>query len=200
MASKMTPCTVATTNVTARECTKLLKSGHVVKRQMLPVFRRAPSLGGSYLNSLRSSVFGTFRVSEPPPPPISYVASSWGITTSFCPRDMRGQCYDGASNMSGARSGVKAVVQEAARLKHFISTVHKSKTVRTGPCMQWRHWKSMPNHRCPTTARPVMSHSPLLKVIVERYFSLFANCHNLYSTTTSCYSIRRDQSATVRYV
>ena len=27
---------------------------------------------------------------------------------------MRGQCYDGASNMSGARCGVKAVVQEAA--------------------------------------------------------------------------------------
>lgn len=28
--------------------------------------------------------------------------------------DMRGQCYDGASNMSGARSGVKAVILEAA--------------------------------------------------------------------------------------
>jgi len=28
--------------------------------------------------------------------------------------DMRGQCYDGASNMSGVRSGVKAVVQEEA--------------------------------------------------------------------------------------
>ena len=30
------------------------------------------------------------------------------------PADMCGQCYDGASNMSGARSGVKAVVQEVA--------------------------------------------------------------------------------------
>ena len=30
------------------------------------------------------------------------------------PSNMCGQCYDGASNMSGARSGVKAVVQEAA--------------------------------------------------------------------------------------
>ena len=28
--------------------------------------------------------------------------------------DMRGQCYDGALNMSGARSSVKALVQEAA--------------------------------------------------------------------------------------
>ena len=27
---------------------------------------------------------------------------------------MRGQCYDGASNMSGARAGVKSIVQEAA--------------------------------------------------------------------------------------
>ena len=27
---------------------------------------------------------------------------------------MRGQCYDGAFNMSGARSGVKAVVEEVA--------------------------------------------------------------------------------------
>ena len=28
--------------------------------------------------------------------------------------DMCGQCYDGASNVSGARAGVKAVVQEIA--------------------------------------------------------------------------------------
>ena len=30
--------------------------------------------------------------------------------------NMRGQCYDGASNMSGARSGCKAIVQQAAPL------------------------------------------------------------------------------------
>lgn len=40
--------------------------------------------------------------------------------------DMRGQCYDGASNMSGARSGVKAVVQEEApKAMYYHCTVHR---------------------------------------------------------------------------
>ena len=39
---------------------------------------------------------------------------SWLKAHDISPADMRGQCYDGASNMSGARSGVKTVVQEAA--------------------------------------------------------------------------------------
>ena len=39
---------------------------------------------------------------------------SWLKAHGVSPADMRGQCYDGASNMSGARSGVKAVVQEEA--------------------------------------------------------------------------------------
>ena len=39
---------------------------------------------------------------------------SWLKSHDIFPADMRGQCYDGASNMSGARSGVKAVVQEQA--------------------------------------------------------------------------------------
>ena len=39
---------------------------------------------------------------------------NWLKAHDISPADMRGQCYDGASNMSGARSGVKAVVQEAA--------------------------------------------------------------------------------------
>lgn len=38
----------------------------------------------------------------------------WLRNHNISPADMRGQCYDGASNMSGARSGVKAVVQEEA--------------------------------------------------------------------------------------
>ena len=39
---------------------------------------------------------------------------------------MRGQCYDEASNMSGARSGVKAVVQEAAsKALYFHCAAHR---------------------------------------------------------------------------
>ena len=39
---------------------------------------------------------------------------NWLKSHNIPSADMRGQCYDGASNMRGARSGVKAVVQEAA--------------------------------------------------------------------------------------
>ena len=39
---------------------------------------------------------------------------NWLRTYDISVTDMRGQCYDGASNMSGARSGVKAVILEAA--------------------------------------------------------------------------------------
>ena len=38
----------------------------------------------------------------------------WLTSHNISPADMRGQCYDGSSNMSGARSGAKAVVQKAA--------------------------------------------------------------------------------------
>ena len=38
---------------------------------------------------------------------------------------MRGQCYDGASNMSGARLGVKSVVQKAApKAMYFHCAAH----------------------------------------------------------------------------
>ncbi len=50
----------------------------------------------------------------------------WLRDHNICPRDMRGQCYDGASNMSGARSGVKAVVQEAApKALYFHCAAHR---------------------------------------------------------------------------
>ena len=38
----------------------------------------------------------------------------WLTAHNISPADMRGQCYDGSSNMSSARSGAKAVVQKAA--------------------------------------------------------------------------------------
>ncbi len=44
----------------------------------------------------------------------------WLRNHSISPADMRGQCYDGASNMSGARSGAKAVVQKDAPKAMYI--------------------------------------------------------------------------------
>jgi len=40
---------------------------------------------------------------------------SWGL----CLSDLRGQCYDGSSNMVGAKSGCKALVQEQAPMALF---------------------------------------------------------------------------------
>ena len=40
----------------------------------------------------------------------------WGLS----PLDMRGQCYDGAASMSGARSGCKAIVQQSAPKANYI--------------------------------------------------------------------------------
>ena len=34
--------------------------------------------------------------------------------------NMRDQCYDGASNMSGARSGCKTIIQESAPLAQYF--------------------------------------------------------------------------------
>ena len=51
---------------------------------------------------------------------------NWLKAHDISPADMRGQCYDGASNMSGARSGVKAVVQEAApKVMYYHCAAHR---------------------------------------------------------------------------
>ncbi len=42
--------------------------------------------------------------------------SAWGLSAS----DLRGQCYDGSSNMSGARSGCMALVKEKAPLAIYV--------------------------------------------------------------------------------
>ena len=45
-----------------------------------------------------------------------------GLSTS----DLRGQCYDGASNMSGARSGCKSIVQQHAPMAvYFHYAAHR---------------------------------------------------------------------------
>ena len=49
----------------------------------------------------------------------------WLRDHNIPPADMRGQCYDGASNMTGARSGVKAVVLEfASKAMYFHCAAH----------------------------------------------------------------------------
>ena len=50
----------------------------------------------------------------------------WLRDHNIPPADMRGQCYDGASSMAGARSGVKAVVQEfAPKTMYFHCAAHR---------------------------------------------------------------------------
>lgn len=49
----------------------------------------------------------------------------WLRNHNISPADMRGQCYDGASNMSGARSGVKAVVEEASKAMYYHCASHR---------------------------------------------------------------------------
>ena len=51
---------------------------------------------------------------------------NWLKAHDISPVDMRGQCYDGASNMCGARSGVKAVVQEPApKAMYYHCAAHR---------------------------------------------------------------------------
>ncbi len=45
---------------------------------------------------------------------------SWLYTVGLSPLDMRGQCYDGASNMSGARSGCSTLVRQQAPMATYV--------------------------------------------------------------------------------
>lgn len=42
--------------------------------------------------------------------------SEWGLSLA----DLRGQCYDGASNMAGARSGCRTIIQQQAPKAIYI--------------------------------------------------------------------------------
>lgn len=44
----------------------------------------------------------------------------WLLSHNVCLTDMRGQCYEGASNMSGARSGCRAIVHQSAPLAQYF--------------------------------------------------------------------------------
>ncbi|XP_062512510.1 uncharacterized protein LOC134188331 [Corticium candelabrum] len=51
---------------------------------------------------------------------------NWIQTVGLSPSDMRGQCYVGASNMSGARSGCSAVIQQQApKAAYFHCAAHQ---------------------------------------------------------------------------
>ena len=60
---------------------------------------------------------------------------SWLKAHDISPADMRGQCYDGASNMSGARSGVKAIVQEdAPKAMYYHCAAHRLNLAIVSAC------------------------------------------------------------------
>ena len=49
----------------------------------------------------------------------------WLERNEISPADMRGQCYDGALNMSTARAGAKSIVQKKLLPKRCITTVQR---------------------------------------------------------------------------
>lgn len=59
----------------------------------------------------------------------------WLRDHNISPADMRGQCYDGASNMPEARSGVRAVVQEfAPMVMYFHCAAHRLNLAVVSAC------------------------------------------------------------------
>lgn len=57
--------------------------------------------------------------------------SAWGLSVA----DLRGQCYDGASNMSGARSGCKAIIQkEAPKAVYIHCAAHRLNLAIVSAC------------------------------------------------------------------
>ena len=60
---------------------------------------------------------------------------SWLNSHDIPVSDMHGQCYDGASNMCGARSGVKAVVQEvASKAMYYHCSAHRLNLAVVSAC------------------------------------------------------------------
>ena len=60
---------------------------------------------------------------------------NWIQTVGLSPSDMRGQCYDGASNMSGARSGCSAVIQQQApKPAYFHCAAHRLNLAVVSAC------------------------------------------------------------------
>ena len=59
----------------------------------------------------------------------------WLETAGLSPSDMRGQCYDGANNMSGARSGCRSIVQQQAPMAmYFHCAAHRLNLAVVSAC------------------------------------------------------------------
>lgn len=57
--------------------------------------------------------------------------TAWGLSL----RDLRGQCYDGSSNMSGARSGCRAIIQQSApKAVYFHCAAHQLNLAVVAAC------------------------------------------------------------------
>ena len=60
---------------------------------------------------------------------------NWIQTVGLSPSDMRGQCYDGASNMSGAKSGCSAASQQQApKAAYFHCAAHQLNLAVVSAC------------------------------------------------------------------
>ena len=60
---------------------------------------------------------------------------NWIQTVGLSPSDMRGQCYDGASNMSGERSGCSVVIQQQApKVAYFHCAAHRLNLAVVSAC------------------------------------------------------------------
>lgn len=61
--------------------------------------------------------------------------TNWLQVHNISPSDMRGQCYDGASNMAGARSGVSSIVQQIAPMAmYFHCAAHRLNLAVVSAC------------------------------------------------------------------
>lgn len=57
--------------------------------------------------------------------------NAWGLPL----RDLRGQCYDGSANMSGARSGCRAIIQQSApKAVYFHCAAHQLNLAVVAAC------------------------------------------------------------------
>ena len=70
--------------------------------------------------------------------------SKYGLS----PTDIKGQCYDGASNMSGAVSGCKSIVQQEAPLAlYFHCAAHRLNLAVVSAC-KLQSFKNVESYIC----------------------------------------------------
>ena len=70
------------------------------------------------LMSLRKCLLASYYVERITGESLANAILMWLETAGLSPSDMRGQCYDGASNMSGVRSGCRSIEDPMAMYFH----------------------------------------------------------------------------------